>query len=126
MVDFNASEPVVILGFGQMGQVNQSLHCENCCLYGLCSKLCSKFSPFDSDMEVLANFLSNPLASGGDSDAVGWPYIAFDLDPRVVKVSIYATLCACMPIVYKYVQRIFLPFCRDFFFISFLVEGCYA
>ncbi|KAF7803803.1 K(+) efflux antiporter 3, chloroplastic isoform X1 [Senna tora] len=56
MADFNASEPVVILGFGQMGQ-------------------------------VLANFLSNPLASGGDSDAVGWPYVAFDLDPTVVKAA---------------------------------------
>ncbi|XP_061370612.1 K(+) efflux antiporter 3, chloroplastic-like isoform X2 [Gastrolobium bilobum] len=56
MLNFNASEPVVILGFGQMGQ-------------------------------VLANFLSNPLASGGDSDAVGWPYVAFDLDPTVVKAA---------------------------------------
>ncbi|KAJ1403668.1 Sodium/solute symporter superfamily [Sesbania bispinosa] len=56
MVDFNASEPVVILGFGQMAQ-------------------------------VLANFLSNPLASGGDNDATGWPYVAFDLDPRVVKAA---------------------------------------
>ncbi|KAF7843061.1 K(+) efflux antiporter 3, chloroplastic isoform X1 [Senna tora] len=55
-VNFNANEPVVILGFGQMGQ-------------------------------VLANFLSNPLASGGDSDTVGWPYVAFDLDPTVVKAA---------------------------------------
>ncbi|KAG4401009.1 hypothetical protein AAZX31_07G170100 [Glycine max] len=55
-VNFNVSEPVVILGFGQMGQ-------------------------------VLANFLSNPLASGGDSDEVGWPYVAFDLDPSVVKAA---------------------------------------
>ncbi|XP_061370130.1 K(+) efflux antiporter 3, chloroplastic-like [Gastrolobium bilobum] len=55
MVNFSASEPVVIIGFGQMGQ-------------------------------VLANFLSNPLASG-DSDAVGWPYVAFDLDPTVVKAA---------------------------------------
>ncbi|KAG4398555.1 hypothetical protein AAZX31_08G062800 [Glycine max] len=55
-VNFNISEPVVILGFGQMGQ-------------------------------VLANFLSNPLASGGDSDEVGWPYVAFDLDPSVVKAA---------------------------------------
>ncbi|KAK7252249.1 hypothetical protein RIF29_36069 [Crotalaria pallida] len=54
MVNFDASEPVVILGFGQMGQ-------------------------------VLANFLGNPLASRGDSGAVGWPYVAFDLDPTVVK-----------------------------------------
>nr|KYP54519.1 Glutathione-regulated potassium-efflux system protein kefB [Cajanus cajan] len=56
MVDFNAREPVVILGFGQMGQ-------------------------------VLANFLSNPLASRGDGDLVGWPYVAFDLDPTVVKAA---------------------------------------
>ncbi|XP_027347539.1 K(+) efflux antiporter 3, chloroplastic isoform X5 [Abrus precatorius] len=55
-VNYDASEPVVILGFGQMGQ-------------------------------VLANFLSNPLATGGDSDAVGWPYVAFDLDPTVVKTA---------------------------------------
>ncbi|XP_057416156.1 K(+) efflux antiporter 3, chloroplastic isoform X3 [Lotus japonicus] len=54
VVNFNVSEPVVILGFGQMGQ-------------------------------VLANFLSNPLASGGDSDVTGWPYVAFDLDPTVVE-----------------------------------------
>ncbi|KAI4296483.1 hypothetical protein L6164_036437 [Bauhinia variegata] len=50
MIDFNVSEPVVILGFGQIGQ-------------------------------VLANLLSNPLASGGESE-VGWPYIVFDLDPK--------------------------------------------
>ncbi|KAL2343884.1 hypothetical protein Fmac_005169 [Flemingia macrophylla] len=56
IVDFNAREPVVILGFGQMGQ-------------------------------VLANFLSNPLASRGDGDLVGWPYVAFDLDPTVVKAA---------------------------------------
>ncbi|WVZ23089.1 hypothetical protein V8G54_001633 [Vigna mungo] len=54
-VNFNAREPVVILGFGQMGQ-------------------------------VLANFLSNPLASG-EGDEVGWPYVAFDVDPNVVKTA---------------------------------------
>ncbi|KAK9905227.1 hypothetical protein M0R45_000421 [Rubus argutus] len=43
-VNFNSSEPVVILGFGQMGQ-------------------------------VLANFLSTPLASGIDGEALGWPYL---------------------------------------------------
>lgn len=49
-----------------------------------------KFSPFVFSIKVLANFLSNPLASGGDSDAiVGWPYVAFDLDPMVVKVSVF-------------------------------------
>ncbi|GAB4856991.1 hypothetical protein Ancab_014903 [Ancistrocladus abbreviatus] len=56
-LNFDASEVVVILGFGQMGQ-------------------------------VLANFLSAPLASGGDGDGVGWPYIAFDLNPAVVKVRV--------------------------------------
>ncbi|KAK9942856.1 hypothetical protein M0R45_008501 [Rubus argutus] len=55
-VNFNSSEPVVIVGFGQMGQ-------------------------------VLANFLSTPLASGIDGEALGWPYVAFDLDPSVVKAS---------------------------------------
>ncbi|XP_028083336.1 K(+) efflux antiporter 3, chloroplastic-like isoform X2 [Camellia sinensis] len=55
-VNFDASEPVVILGFGQMGQ-------------------------------VLANFLLTPLASGIDRDVVGQPYVAFDIDPYVVKAS---------------------------------------
>ncbi|KAF3435851.1 hypothetical protein FNV43_RR22943 [Rhamnella rubrinervis] len=36
---------------------------------------------------VLANFLSTPLASGVDGDAVGRPFVAFDLDPSVVKGS---------------------------------------
>lgn len=36
--------------------------------------------------QVLANFLSAPLASGSDGDARGWPYVAFDVDPAVVKV----------------------------------------
>lgn len=53
--NFDATEPVVILGFGQMSQ-------------------------------VLANFLSTPLASGLDGDG-GWPFVAFDLDPAVVKAS---------------------------------------
>ncbi|KAF4355814.1 hypothetical protein CsatB_028211 [Cannabis sativa] len=56
MVNFEASEPIVILGFGQMGQ-------------------------------VLANLLSTPLAAGVDSDSLGCPYVAFDLDPSVVKTS---------------------------------------
>ncbi|PIN16902.1 putative K+/H+-antiporter [Handroanthus impetiginosus] len=54
-VNFDASEPVVIVGFGQKAQ-------------------------------VLANFLSTLLVSGVDNDA-GWPYVAFDLDPSVVKTS---------------------------------------
>ncbi|MCD7470372.1 K(+) efflux antiporter 3, chloroplastic [Datura stramonium] len=53
MANFDVSEPVVILGFGQMGQ-------------------------------VLANLLSTPLAS---SDGEEWRYVAFDLDPSVVKAS---------------------------------------
>ncbi|WJX15203.1 hypothetical protein P8452_05380 [Trifolium repens] len=57
MINFEVNEPVVVLGFGQMGQ-------------------------------VLANLLSNPMASGGDSsDGIGWPYVAFDIDPRVVKAA---------------------------------------
>ncbi|XP_073004748.1 K(+) efflux antiporter 3, chloroplastic [Typha latifolia] len=55
-VSFDATEPVVILGFGQMGQ-------------------------------VLANFLSTPLASGLDGNNAGWPYVAFDLNPSVVKAA---------------------------------------
>ncbi|KAH9300561.1 hypothetical protein KI387_012144, partial [Taxus chinensis] len=52
--NFDATEPIVILGFGQMGQ-------------------------------VLANFLSTPLAAGFDGDMAGLPYVAFDLDPKVIK-----------------------------------------
>jgi hypothetical protein len=37
-------------------------------------------------VQVLANFLSTPLASGLGGDAAGWPYVAFDLDPSRVKV----------------------------------------
>ncbi|XP_044490612.1 K(+) efflux antiporter 3, chloroplastic [Mangifera indica] len=56
MVTFEGREPVVIVGFGPMGQ-------------------------------VLANFLSTPLTSGLDTDMVGWPYVAFDLNLSVVKAS---------------------------------------
>ncbi|KAF3771537.1 K(+) efflux antiporter 3 [Nymphaea thermarum] len=55
-VNFDATDPVVIVGFGQMGQ-------------------------------VLANFLSTPLASGLESNIMGWPYVAFDIDPKVVKAA---------------------------------------
>ncbi|XP_066355664.1 K(+) efflux antiporter 3, chloroplastic-like isoform X2 [Miscanthus floridulus] len=54
MVNYGATEPVVILGFGEMGQ-------------------------------VLANFLSAPLSFGIEKDTEGWPYVAFDLNPAVVK-----------------------------------------
>lgn len=53
---FEASDPVVIIGFGQMGQ-------------------------------VLANFLSTPLASGLGGDSAGWRFVAFDLDPSQVKAA---------------------------------------
>lgn len=53
---FEASDPVVIIGFGQMGQ-------------------------------VLANFLSTPLASGLGGDSAGWRFVAFDLDPGRVKAA---------------------------------------
>eukprot|EP00250_Pteridium_aquilinum_P020013 c24667_g1_i1 orf=705-3422(-) len=53
---FEADDPVVIIGFGQMGQ-------------------------------VLANFLSTPLASGLGGDSAGWRYVAFDLDPGRVKAA---------------------------------------
>ncbi|KAL6012748.1 K(+) efflux antiporter 3, chloroplastic [Asimina triloba] len=55
-VNFDAADPIVIVGFGQMGQ-------------------------------VLANFLSTPLTSGLEGDLIGWPYIAFDLNPQVVKAA---------------------------------------
>eukprot|EP00252_Welwitschia_mirabilis_P019739 TRINITY_DN4653_c0_g1_i2.p2 TRINITY_DN4653_c0_g1~~TRINITY_DN4653_c0_g1_i2.p2 ORF type:complete len:392 (+),score=112.08 TRINITY_DN4653_c0_g1_i2:1807-2982(+) len=54
--NFGVNEPVVILGFSQMGQ-------------------------------VLANFLSTPLAAGLDGDLAGIPYVAFDLDPMIVKAA---------------------------------------
>ncbi|GMI74399.1 K+ efflux antiporter 3 [Hibiscus trionum] len=55
-MNFDVSEPVVIIGFGQMGQ-------------------------------VLANFLSTPLAAGVEGDFMGLQYIAFDLNLSVVKAS---------------------------------------
>ncbi|CAD5186733.1 unnamed protein product [Musa acuminata subsp. malaccensis] len=54
MISFDATEPVVIVGFGQMGQ-------------------------------VLANFLSTPLAS--EDDNLGLPYVVFDLNLGVVKAA---------------------------------------
>lgn len=47
-------------------------------------------------MQVLANFLSTPLASGLDGDLIGWPYVAFDLNPSVVKVEMGYALIALM------------------------------
>jgi hypothetical protein len=38
-------------------------------------------------MQVLANFLASPLASGLDGDSMGVAYVAFDLDLSIVKVS---------------------------------------
>ncbi|CAI5473902.1 unnamed protein product [Closterium sp. Yama58-4] len=53
---FAGAEPIVILGFNQMGQ-------------------------------VLANFLSTPLAAGSGGDAAGWPFISFDLNPKRVRLG---------------------------------------
>ncbi|KAK9110931.1 hypothetical protein Scep_018450 [Stephania cephalantha] len=39
------------------------------------------------EKDVLANFLSTPLVVGTDSGLVGWPYVAFDLNPGVVKAA---------------------------------------
>ncbi|KAL2925999.1 K(+) efflux antiporter 3 chloroplastic [Bienertia sinuspersici] len=55
-LNYDASDPVVILGFGQMGQ-------------------------------VLANLLSAPLSSGADGEAMGWPFVVFDLNPSVVEAA---------------------------------------
>jgi hypothetical protein len=41
-----------------------------------------------SKLQVLANFLSTPLASGVEEGNVGRPYVAFDLNLSVVKVDI--------------------------------------
>ncbi|KAL8137307.1 hypothetical protein V2J09_003308 [Rumex salicifolius] len=54
-LNFDASDPVVILGFGQMGQVLANL---------LSAPLTS---------------------GGDGGDVVGWPYVVFDLNPAVVK-----------------------------------------
>ncbi|VAI26855.1 unnamed protein product [Triticum turgidum subsp. durum] len=50
--NYGATEPIVILGFGEM---------------------------------VLAKFLAAPLSFGLERDTEGWPYVAFDLNPAVVK-----------------------------------------
>lgn len=39
------------------------------------------------ELQVLGNFLSTPVAYGVDAETIGWPYVAFDLNPAVVKVS---------------------------------------
>lgn len=76
-VNFDVSESIVIIGFGQMGQVKS---------LSLSISFLGKKSWSCGFIQVLANFLSTPLVSGVDSDLVGWPYIGFDLNPAVVKV----------------------------------------
>ena len=39
-------------------------------------------------VQVLAKFLAAPLSFGLEQDTEGWPYVAFDLNPAVVKVGI--------------------------------------
>ncbi|KAM0943616.1 putative regulator of K+ conductance, cation/H+ exchanger, NAD(P)-binding domain superfamily [Dioscorea sansibarensis] len=53
-INYDATEPIIIVGFGKMGQ-------------------------------VLGNFLSTPVVYGVDAETIGWPYVAFDLNPAVVK-----------------------------------------
>jgi hypothetical protein len=56
--------------------------------------VCLHFSDvLNSKLEVLAKFLSTPLASGLEEGNVGWPYVAFDLNPSVVKVNIIYAQC---------------------------------
>ncbi|GJV64192.1 K(+) efflux antiporter 3, chloroplastic [Tanacetum coccineum] len=66
VANFDASELVVILGFGQMSQV------------------------------LLATFLTTPLATGIYGEAE-WPFVAFDLDPSIVK---HASSKLGFPILY--------------------------
>lgn len=64
-------------------------------------------------LQVLANFLSTPLASGIDGDALGWPYVAFDLDPSVVKVNeILFVLLPSLREELICMNEIFLKYCR--------------
>ena len=78
MVNYGATEPIVILGFGEMGQVSCMIFFLFHCKYRL---------HFIIFVQVLAKFLSAPLSFGLDQDAEGWPYVAFDLNPAVVKVG---------------------------------------
>lgn len=50
-------------------------------------KIIIKIIFFKKLMQVLANFLATPLASGLDGDSVGQAYVAFDLDVSIVKVN---------------------------------------
>ncbi|GJZ35600.1 K(+) efflux antiporter 3, chloroplastic [Tanacetum coccineum] len=51
---------------------------------------------FGQMSQVLANFLSTPLATGIDGEAE-WPFVAFDLDPSIVK---HASSKLGFPILY--------------------------
>ncbi|PWA70196.1 phosphoglucan phosphatase DSP4, amyloplastic [Artemisia annua] len=37
-------------------------------------------------IQVIPNFLSTPLATGINGEA-GWPFVAFDLDPSIIKAK---------------------------------------
>ena len=95
MRNYGATEPIVILGFGEMGQVSCMifllLHCE----YRLHIIIF---------VQILAKFLSAPLSFGLDQDAEGWPYVAFDLNPAVVKVrnkKRFGIPVVCLPFFLK-------------------------
>ncbi|KAG2622206.1 hypothetical protein PVAP13_3NG276500 [Panicum virgatum] len=76
MRNYGATEPIVIVGFGEMGQVSCMLFLFFHCEYRLHIIIF---------VQILAKFLSAPLSFGLDQDAEGWPYVAFDLNPAVVK-----------------------------------------
>lgn len=84
-MNYDVSESIVIIGFGQMGQVKVILFFFFPCIEKVVLSGLVSYS-VDMILQVLANFLSTPLVSGVDSDLVGWPYIGFDLNPAVVKV----------------------------------------
>lgn len=51
-------------------------------------------------IQVLANFLSAPLVAGQDGE--GCPFVAFDLDPSVVKVH---TIIDRLTIAHSFILR---------------------
>jgi hypothetical protein len=83
VANYGATEPIVILGFGEMGQVS-------CIIFSFVVRsgqqiiICLVIF----FIQVLAKFLAAPLSFGLEQDTEGWPYVAFDLNPAVVKVGV--------------------------------------
>lgn len=82
MANYGATEPIVILGFGEMGQVYYIIFSF---VFKAGQLNCYCLVVF---VQVLAKFLAAPLSFGLERDTEGWPYVAFDLNPAVVKVGI--------------------------------------